>query len=164
MHPCMQCIVCSRMLWSNHFSFYFQILSLKFVELPVATRGVSPSINVSPCHCTVTPIHQNWCMVVQFCMIMILEVVLQHLLQFTLLISTNRNTDIESNETSIKLWLFSMAIITDNDNLALVILPSSNHFLYLILVVVLFFCLLSMLFRYHSVVIYWIPISLKLYI
>jgi hypothetical protein len=27
----------------NHFSFYFQILSLKFVEIPAATRGVSPS-------------------------------------------------------------------------------------------------------------------------
>jgi hypothetical protein len=39
----MQCVVCNRMLRSNHFSFYFQILSLKCVEIPSAARGVSPS-------------------------------------------------------------------------------------------------------------------------
>jgi hypothetical protein len=32
------------MLQSNHFSFYFQISSLKFVEIPAAARGVSPSL------------------------------------------------------------------------------------------------------------------------
>jgi hypothetical protein len=31
------------MLGNNHFSFYFQILSIKFVEIPAATHGVSPS-------------------------------------------------------------------------------------------------------------------------
>jgi hypothetical protein len=29
------------MLRSIHFSFYFQILSLKFVKIPATTRGVS---------------------------------------------------------------------------------------------------------------------------
>jgi hypothetical protein len=32
------------MLQSNQFSFYFQMLSLKFVEILAVTRGVSPSI------------------------------------------------------------------------------------------------------------------------
>jgi hypothetical protein len=34
----MQCVF-SRMLRSNHFSFYFRILTLKFVEIPAATHG-----------------------------------------------------------------------------------------------------------------------------
>jgi hypothetical protein len=39
----MHCVVCNKMLQSNHFSFYFQILSLKFIVIPAATCSVSPS-------------------------------------------------------------------------------------------------------------------------
>jgi hypothetical protein len=39
----MQCVVCSRILRCNHFSFYFTLLSSKFIKIPTATRGVSPT-------------------------------------------------------------------------------------------------------------------------
>jgi hypothetical protein len=42
----MQCVVCSTMLWFNHFNFYFKVLSPKFIEIPIRTlaRMVKSSI------------------------------------------------------------------------------------------------------------------------